>query len=74
MDPKFGFIAPGVPGLVERVKPNMLGCLTDRYPSLYPRGEVPEVPAWIGFDKQVLKQKYNVKLKKITLNLIDTQI
>ncbi|XP_031332726.1 EF-hand domain-containing family member C2-like isoform X2 [Photinus pyralis] len=55
IDPKFDFIEKGVGALCERVKPNMLGNLTDRYPSLYPRGEVPEIPSWIGFDKQILR-------------------
>lgn len=53
MDPKFCFIAPGVRALCEKVKPNMLGVLSDHYPSVYPRGEVMELPAWIAFDKQV---------------------
>lgn len=39
--------------MVEKVKPNMLGVLSDRYPSVYARGEVIELPAWIAFDKQV---------------------
>ncbi|KAF5307729.1 hypothetical protein FQR65_LT06600 [Abscondita terminalis] len=55
MDPKFDFIEKDVSALVERVKPNILGNLSDKYPSLYPRGEVPEIPAWIAFDKQVLR-------------------
>jgi hypothetical protein len=53
MDPKFDFIGDGVPALVEKVKPNMFGALSDKYPSLYPRGEVLELPSWIAFDKQV---------------------
>lgn len=53
MDPKFDFIGDGVPALTEKVKPNILGPLTDKYPSVYPRGEVMELPAWIAFDKQV---------------------
>lgn len=53
MDPKFDFIGPGVRCLKEKVKPNMLGPLTDKYPSIYARGEVTEIPAWIAFDKQV---------------------
>ncbi|XP_065162838.1 EF-hand domain-containing family member C2-like isoform X2 [Atheta coriaria] len=40
--------------MVEKVKPNMLGVLSDRYPSVYARGEVIELPAWIAFDKQIL--------------------
>jgi sulfur relay (sulfurtransferase) DsrF/TusC family protein len=54
MDPKFDFIGDGVPALVEKVKPNMFGPLSDKYPSLYPRGEVLELPSWIAFDKQIL--------------------
>ncbi|KAK4880112.1 hypothetical protein RN001_008258 [Aquatica leii] len=55
MDPQFDFIEKGVTALVEKVKPNMMGPLSDRYPSLYPRGEVPEIPTWIGYDKQILR-------------------
>ncbi|XP_974278.2 EF-hand domain-containing family member C2 [Tribolium castaneum] len=54
MDPKFDFIGDGVPALVEKVRPNMFGPLSDKYPSLYPRGEVLELPSWIAFDKQIL--------------------
>ncbi|RZC36583.1 EF-hand domain-containing family member C2 [Asbolus verrucosus] len=54
MDPKFDFIGDGVPALVEKVKPNMFGSLSDKYPSIYPRGEVMELPPWIAFDKQIL--------------------
>lgn len=32
----------------------MLGTLSDRYPSLYARGEVIEMPTWIAYDKQIL--------------------
>lgn len=32
----------------------MLGPLTDRYPSLYARGDVIEMPTWIAYDKQIL--------------------
>ncbi|GJQ82716.1 hypothetical protein Trydic_g19726 [Trypoxylus dichotomus] len=44
----------GVPTLIEKVRPNLFGPLSDKYPSLYARGEVTELPAWIAFDKQVL--------------------
>lgn len=53
IDPIFDFNA-GIPCLVEKVKPNMFGPLSDRYPSIYARGEVSELPAWIAFDKQIL--------------------
>lgn len=62
MDPKFDFIGKGNRALIEKVKPNMFGPLTDKYPSIYPRGECIELPGWIAFDKQV----------KITLNPILT--
>lgn len=52
-DPVFGFIGSGVRALVEKVRPNMLGPLGDKYPSFYPRGEAVELPAWIVYDKQV---------------------
>lgn len=54
LDPHFDFNA-GVPCLKEKVRPNMLGPLTDKYPSIYLRGEVQELPTWIAYDKQVLK-------------------
>ncbi|CAH1175792.1 unnamed protein product [Phaedon cochleariae] len=54
MNPKFDFIGKGNRALVERVKPNMLGPLSDKYPSIYPRGETTEIPGWIAFDKQML--------------------
>lgn len=53
MDPKFDFLGPGITCLKEKVKPNMLGPLSDKYPSIYARGELPELPGWISFDKQV---------------------
>ncbi|KAJ8965173.1 hypothetical protein NQ314_004316 [Rhamnusium bicolor] len=54
MDPKFDFIGKGNRALMERVKPNMFGPLSDKYPSIYPRGESIELPGWIAFDKQIL--------------------
>ncbi|KAJ8961103.1 hypothetical protein NQ318_008779 [Aromia moschata] len=54
MNPKFDFIGKGNRALMERVKPNMLGPLSDKYPSLYPRGESIELPGWIAFDKRIL--------------------
>lgn len=59
-DPAFDYIAPGVRGLVEKVRPNLFGPLSDRYPSFYPRGEVAELPGWIAFDKQVSNHKTNL--------------
>lgn len=56
----FGYIAPGVRGLIEKVRPNLFGPLSDRYPSFYPRGEVIEIPAWIAYDKQVRRVKLYV--------------
>ncbi|XP_022907177.1 EF-hand domain-containing family member C2-like [Onthophagus taurus] len=44
----------GIPMLIEKVKPNMFGPFTDRYPSAYARGEVVDLPGWIAFDKQIL--------------------
>ncbi|GLV41435.1 EF-hand domain containing 1.1 [Carabus blaptoides fortunei] len=38
--------------LSDRVRPD--GTINSRYPSIYARGEVAELPAWIAFDKQVL--------------------
>ncbi|KAK9869902.1 hypothetical protein WA026_003622 [Henosepilachna vigintioctopunctata] len=58
VDRKFDFIgAPkdGNRALIEKVKPNMFGPLTDRYPSIYARGEVLDIPPWLVFDKQVLR-------------------
>ncbi|CAH0563867.1 unnamed protein product [Brassicogethes aeneus] len=54
MDPKFEHLGPGIRALKEKVKPNMLGILSDKYPSIYPRGEATEIPAWLCFDKQIL--------------------
>lgn len=54
MDPKFDFIGKGNPAMVEKVKPNMFGPLSDKYPSIYPRGETVELPGWIVFDKKVV--------------------
>ncbi|CAH1962003.1 unnamed protein product [Acanthoscelides obtectus] len=54
MDPKFDFIGKGNRALVEKVKPNMFGPLSDKYPSIYPRGECVELPGWIVFDKKIL--------------------
>ncbi|KAJ8920607.1 hypothetical protein NQ315_004746 [Exocentrus adspersus] len=54
MDPKFDFIGDGNRALKEKVRPNMFGPLTDKYPSIYPRGESIELPGWIAFDKQIL--------------------
>ncbi|XP_074032977.1 EF-hand domain containing 1.2 [Leptinotarsa decemlineata] len=54
MDPKFDFIGKGNMALVDKVKPNMFGPLSDKYPSIYPRGESIEIPGWIAFDKQIL--------------------
>nr|CAI5836139.1 unnamed protein product [Callosobruchus analis] len=54
IDPKFDFIGEGNRALVEKVKPNMFGPLSDKYPSIYPRGECGELPGWIVFDKQIL--------------------
>ncbi|XP_018325854.1 EF-hand domain-containing family member C2-like [Agrilus planipennis] len=51
----FDYIGPGNRALIEKVTPNLFGPLGDRYPSLYPRGEVPEIPAWIAYDKQILR-------------------
>lgn len=58
MDPKFDFIGDGISCLREKVKPNMLGPLSDRYPSIFARGEVSELPGWIAFDKQVSPVKF----------------
>ncbi|KAI4467069.1 ef-hand domain c-terminal containing protein [Holotrichia oblita] len=44
----------GVPTLIEKVRPNLFGSLSDKYPSIFARGEVAELPAWIAFDKQIL--------------------
>ena len=38
--------------MIEKVKPNMFGPLTDKFPSVYPRGQSVELPGWIMFDKQ----------------------
>ncbi|KAG5872507.1 hypothetical protein JTB14_027095 [Gonioctena quinquepunctata] len=54
IDPKFDFIGKGNRTLVDKMKPNMFGILSDKYPSIYPRGESIEIPGWIAFDKQVL--------------------
>ncbi|XP_017782894.1 PREDICTED: EF-hand domain-containing family member C2-like [Nicrophorus vespilloides] len=54
IDPKFDF-NEGVPCLVEKVKPNLFGPLTDKYPSFYARGECIELPSWIAFDKHTLR-------------------
>lgn len=54
LDPKFDFIGKDTTGLIEKVKPNMFGPLSDKYPSLYPRGECVELPGWIVFDKKIL--------------------
>lgn len=32
----------------------MLGPLSDKYPSAYPRGETIEIPSWVAFDKKIL--------------------
>ncbi|XP_056636850.1 EF-hand domain-containing family member C2-like [Diorhabda sublineata] len=53
-DPKFDFIGKGNRALKEKVKPNMFGPLSDKYPSIYPRGETVEIPGWIAFDKKIL--------------------
>ncbi|XP_072389050.1 EF-hand domain-containing family member C2-like isoform X1 [Diabrotica undecimpunctata] len=53
-DPKFDFIGKGNRALTEKVKPNMFGPLSDKYPSIYPRGETIEIPGWIAFDKKIL--------------------
>ncbi|XP_019871659.1 EF-hand domain-containing family member C2-like [Aethina tumida] len=55
LDPQFVHLGPGIRALKEKVKPNMLSPMSDKYPSLYPRGEVLELPAWICFDKQILQ-------------------
>lgn len=44
----------GVPTLIEKVRPDLFGPLSDRYPSVFARGEVADLPAWIAFDRQVL--------------------
>ncbi|CAG9863142.1 unnamed protein product [Phyllotreta striolata] len=54
LHPQLDYLGPGNPGLRERVKPNMLGPLSDKYPSIYPRGETIEIPAWVAFDKKIL--------------------
>ncbi|KAJ4428509.1 hypothetical protein ANN_24551 [Periplaneta americana] len=48
-----------LPILAEKIKPGIGGIplpytKPKKYPSLFPRGEVAELPAWIAFDKQVL--------------------
>lgn len=39
--------------LSDKVRPVAGGKINNRYPSIYARGEVAELPAWIAFDKQV---------------------
>lgn len=73
MDPKFCFIAPGVRGLCEKVKPNMMGVLGDRYPSVYPRGEVMELPSWIAFDRQVGNRNALCHLQGGLLNIYEAR-
>ncbi|XP_030748074.1 EF-hand domain-containing family member C2-like [Sitophilus oryzae] len=52
--PIFGFIGKNNRSLVEKVKPNMFGPLSDKFPSIYPPGQSVELPGWIVFDKQIL--------------------
>ncbi|ERL90320.1 hypothetical protein D910_07669 [Dendroctonus ponderosae] len=54
LNPIFGFIGEGNRALIEKVKPNMFGPLSDKFPSIYPRGQCTELPGWIMFDKQIL--------------------
>ncbi|KAL1497141.1 hypothetical protein ABEB36_008147 [Hypothenemus hampei] len=54
LNPIFGFLGKGNMALIEKVKPNMFGPLSDKYPSIYPRGQSVELPGWIMFDKQIL--------------------
>ncbi|XP_050307096.1 EF-hand domain-containing family member C2-like [Anthonomus grandis grandis] len=54
LNPIFGFIGKGNRALIEKVKPNMFGPLSDKFPSIYPRGQSVELPGWIMFDKQIL--------------------
>ena len=45
---------PGIGGVpLPHTKPH-------KYPSLYARGEVAELPAWIAFDKQVCNLNINI--------------
>ncbi|KAF7284998.1 EF-hand domain-containing family member C2-like [Rhynchophorus ferrugineus] len=54
LNPIFGFIGKGNRALIEKVKPNMFGPLSDKFPSIYPPGQSMELPSWIVFDKQIL--------------------
>ena len=49
--------------LAEKIKPGIGGVplpytKPQKYPSLFARGEVAELPAWIAFDKQVCESLY----------------
>jgi len=53
------FVGKGVPYINDRPRPGIGGAPLpnssgNRYPSVYARGEVVEVPAWIAYDKQIL--------------------
>ncbi|CAG9766108.1 unnamed protein product [Ceutorhynchus assimilis] len=57
LTPVLGFIGEvkdGNRGLIEKVRPNMFGPISDKFPSFYPRGQTIELPGYIIFDKQTL--------------------
>lgn len=42
--------------LVDKIKPGVPGKIHERYPSIYARGEVSELPGWISFNKEVVEK------------------
>ncbi|KAF5287565.1 hypothetical protein FQA39_LY15894 [Lamprigera yunnana] len=55
LNPKFGFIAKGVSTLVEDTQPNTSKGLNKGHSLIYPRSDMPDVPSWITFDRQILR-------------------
>jgi hypothetical protein len=61
-----------MPILSEKIKPGIGGvplpyAKPKKFPSMFAREEVTELPAWIAFDKQVCVNNINTFLCKIKL-------